>query len=576
MEGDTGNGILATLAAPGVSATARSREDVTDHDLVQAVRAGDDHAFERLYHRYHRRIAAYVVGMVRDHGRAEDLTQEVFVAALRRMRQTDRPIAFKPWIYEIAKNACIDAFRRTRRAEEVSYDAEDGMAPSDIGKLVAPGAAPDAAVANKQRLDDLCGAFGGLSDAHHQILVMRELEGLSYREIGERLGMSRPSVESTLFRARRRLTEEYGELVSGERCLRIQQVISAAAGRGVLGTRDQRRVGTHISYCQPCRRQARLAGLDAAAIARRPVRARIAGLLPLPAFVRRRWLPDGHDGGVSAAAAQHAPSLAQLSVTAAQYGEPTMGGWVKATAVAAAVAVTGLGAGTAVHHARATTQHDAPIVQRSSSSGGGGGSATGHGAGGGSGATASRSGSAVSSTGSTGSASSTGSARSTGAQAAPGGTGGTSGAGDRAATGTAPDRSGGASGGADHTASAPATSNATSGAAKAVGDAAATTPAAGPLSPVTDAVAGAGAGSSGGGGAPPIVAPDPGALLKQPAGNTAPSTPGGAVQQVTNTVGNTVGGSAGQTVSNAGQAVDGATGAVGDVVGTVGGILGGK
>src|SRR6185369_1358231 len=110
-----------------------------------------------------------------------------------------------------------------------------------------------------------------LSEAHHQILVLRELEGLSYREIGERLGMSRPSVESTLFRARRRLTEEYEDLVTGERCLRIQSIIAQA--RGSLGTRDQRRVGSHISYCQPCRRQARLAGLDAAAMARKPVRA---------------------------------------------------------------------------------------------------------------------------------------------------------------------------------------------------------------------------------------------------------------------------------------------------------------
>src|SRR3954463_11550890 len=148
----TGTQILATLAAPGVSATARSRPDVTDHDLVQAVRAGDDHAFERLYHRYHRRISAYIFGMVHDHGRAEDLTQEFFVSALRRMRQTDRPIAFKPWVYEIAKNACIDAFRRSRRAEEVSYDADEGMAPSDYGRLVATTAAPDAAVAAKQQL----------------------------------------------------------------------------------------------------------------------------------------------------------------------------------------------------------------------------------------------------------------------------------------------------------------------------------------------------------------------------------------------------------------------------------------
>jgi DNA-directed RNA polymerase specialized sigma24 family protein len=83
-------------------------ESVSDHTLVAAVRRGDDRAFEALYQRYHRRIQAYVFGMVKDHQRAEDVTQEVFVSALRRMRATERPIAFKPWIYEIAKNACID------------------------------------------------------------------------------------------------------------------------------------------------------------------------------------------------------------------------------------------------------------------------------------------------------------------------------------------------------------------------------------------------------------------------------------------------------------------------------------
>ncbi len=93
------------------------KEDVVvaDEALVAAVRHGDDRAFEQLYARYQRRIGAYVLGMVGDHGRAEDVTQEVFISALRRMRATERPIAFKPWIYEIAKNACIDAFRRSRR-----------------------------------------------------------------------------------------------------------------------------------------------------------------------------------------------------------------------------------------------------------------------------------------------------------------------------------------------------------------------------------------------------------------------------------------------------------------------------
>ncbi|MGH2969688.1 MAG: RNA polymerase sigma factor, partial [Solirubrobacteraceae bacterium] len=208
-----------------------------DHTLVAAVRRGDDRAFEGLYERYSRRIHAYVLGMVKDHQRAEDVTQEVFVSALRRMRATERPIAFKPWVYEIAKNACIDQFRRSRRAEEVSYDADEGLAPADYGRLVSREPVPDAALVAKQQLDHLCGAFGGLSDAHHRILVLRELEGLSYREIGEKMGMSRPAVESTLFRARRRLSEEYDELASGERCLRIQSII-AGAGSGRLGARD--------------------------------------------------------------------------------------------------------------------------------------------------------------------------------------------------------------------------------------------------------------------------------------------------------------------------------------------------
>ena len=100
--------------------------------------------------------------MVKDHGRAEDVTQEVFVSALRRMRETEQPLAFKPWLYQIAKNSCIDAFRRSKRAEEVSYDADDALAPADHSKLVGSGPSPDAAVAAKQDLDNLCGAFGGL------------------------------------------------------------------------------------------------------------------------------------------------------------------------------------------------------------------------------------------------------------------------------------------------------------------------------------------------------------------------------------------------------------------------------
>ena len=347
-------------------ATRPNEGTIEDRALVAAVRAGDDRAFECLYGRYHRRIFAYVRGMVHDHGRAEDITQDVFMSALRRMRETDRDIAFKPWVYEIAKNACIDAFRRSRRAEEISFDANDGLPAGEMGRLADAPVTPDAAMDTKQQLDDLRGAFGGLSEAHHEILVMREFEGLSYREIGERLGMTRPSVESTLFRARRRLSEEYEELVSGERCVRVQAIIAIAGGRTV-GARDQRRLARHISHCQPCRRHARLAGVDLTALEARPAAARIAAFLPLPAFLRRRWFGGSDDGGVLVSHASASTNVAQWSANVVGTLDPaTVAGWSKAVAAAATVAVAGVGAGAAISEREAIRNlvSKTPIVSK--------------------------------------------------------------------------------------------------------------------------------------------------------------------------------------------------------------------
>jgi RNA polymerase sigma factor (sigma-70 family) len=324
--------------------TRPADQSTDDLDLVTAVRAGDDRAFELLFLRYQSRIAVYVRGMVRDHGRAEDITQEVFIAALRRMRATDREIAFKPWIYEIAKNACIDAFRRTRTTSEVSFDADEALGASDRRRLVAVGSAPEAAVDTKLAIDNLCGAFGGLSQTHHDVLVMREFEGLSYVEIGERLGMSRAAVESTLFRARRRLSEEYQELVSGERCVRVRGIVDAPRGRFV-GLRDQRRMARHISHCQPCRRYARLAGVEIDGARAPSAASRIAALLPLPTFLRRRV--EVEEAGQLLG--HHGSSVLKWSPSVVNSFDPTtVSGWSKAVATVATVAVAGLGAGATV------------------------------------------------------------------------------------------------------------------------------------------------------------------------------------------------------------------------------------
>ena len=232
----------------------------TDHELVTAVRRGEESAFEELFSRYRGRIRSYVSGILADPDRAEDITQEVFISALRRLRDTERPIAFKPWIYQIAKNACIDELRRTRRSLEVPLEQERDTAEGQIG-LLSRDPGPELAIETKQQLEDLQGALQGVSELHHQILVLRELEGLSYSEIGSRLEMSRPIVESTLFRARRRLAEEYEELNSGRRCERTRALIDDRDGQTLLriGVRERRRLERHLAHCQACRRHAMLA-----------------------------------------------------------------------------------------------------------------------------------------------------------------------------------------------------------------------------------------------------------------------------------------------------------------------------
>lgn len=192
------------------SLRASAGDAVSDTQLISAVRRGDDHAFEALYRRYHERIARFVRGRIADRGRAEDVVQEVFLAALRRMRATDTPITFRAWIFEIAKNATIDHYRRMSRAEEVSIDSRDSMRAADQLRLVGGAhARPDTAILDKERLDHLRGAFGELSESHHRVLLLREFEGRSYQEIAKRMDMTRPAVESALFRARRRLQQEY-------------------------------------------------------------------------------------------------------------------------------------------------------------------------------------------------------------------------------------------------------------------------------------------------------------------------------------------------------------------------------
>ena len=306
-----------------------------DVALVDLVRAGDDSAFEELYRRYRPRIVAFVRGQLRDDARAEDVTQEAFFSALRRMRATDSAIAFKPWIYEIARNAAIDSYRRTSRAQEVSIHGDDLLRPSDRSRLVGS-RAPDSALLAKERWEHLRGAFDELPDTHHRVLIMRELEGLSYREIGERLELSRPAVESVLFRARRRLEREYEELDTGRRCDAMRSAIARLAEQAGTAA-DERRLARHTRRCASCRRCAHQLGVAPRARSR-SVAARAAAFLPLPAFLRRRVAVVSEPGSSSAHGAT--PLVDVLGPGTSQLGFALS---ERAAALVAAAALAGAG-----------------------------------------------------------------------------------------------------------------------------------------------------------------------------------------------------------------------------------------
>src|SRR5881396_1499099 len=122
----------------------------SDARLTIAVSGGDDEAFAVLYARYAPRISTYLSRLLDDEHLAQDLTHEVFVSALRRLRNDRAPIAFGPWLYRIARNASIDVHRRAQIVRQVPLD---GAAPEP--PCVARDNGPEAAAEVRQWLEQL-------------------------------------------------------------------------------------------------------------------------------------------------------------------------------------------------------------------------------------------------------------------------------------------------------------------------------------------------------------------------------------------------------------------------------------
>lgn len=176
-----------------------------DGAAVGRVQQGDARAFDELVVKYQDRLVNYVRALGAGHADAEDAAQEAFLRAFRGLGRFRRLSHFKTWLYQIATNVTRTAARRRAARPEAASgllaDAEAGASP--------PAGADDleARIVARDRLDR---ALAALPEDLRQAVVLRDVEGWEYREIAAMVGVPIGTVESRIFRARRRLRDLLG------------------------------------------------------------------------------------------------------------------------------------------------------------------------------------------------------------------------------------------------------------------------------------------------------------------------------------------------------------------------------
>ena len=188
-----------------------------DLQLVDEARKGSELAFRRLVEKYQRRIYAMALGMVKDPDEARDVVQDAFMKAWRHLGTFEGQSAFYTWLYRIAMNLCIDRARKNSRVGKVEFDevvdrdeeGDSGISPRRVGFD------PARALADREIRERLNEALARLSATHRAVLLLREVDGLAYKEIADVMQCSEGTVMSRLFHARKRMQEMLRPIVDG-------------------------------------------------------------------------------------------------------------------------------------------------------------------------------------------------------------------------------------------------------------------------------------------------------------------------------------------------------------------------
>lgn len=182
-------------------------EDRLDKRLLGRARSGDQDALAQLLQRHEGRVYSLCVRIVRDPDQAADLAQDTLVRLIQRLDRFSGRSRFSTWVYRVTVNVCLTELRRSGRRAKLRRR----LAASETS---APAPEPDAgeSVQRDERLARLYAAMDTLPVQQRAILILRDVQGLDYRRVGEVLGLAAGTVKSRLFRAREALRRAIEEL----------------------------------------------------------------------------------------------------------------------------------------------------------------------------------------------------------------------------------------------------------------------------------------------------------------------------------------------------------------------------
>jgi RNA polymerase sigma factor (sigma-70 family) len=321
----------ATIAPRPTRVVAWSR--LGDEILAGRAAGGNDAAFTALYERYYGPLLGYTRSILRDPEDAHDATQNALENALRALpnRDTGRPL--RPWLYKIAHNEAITIMRRRRSQTELRPELEP----------IVPG--PEVDVEQRGRLEQLVDDLQTLPERQRGALVMRELNGLSYDEIGAALGLTNDAARRAVFDARSALHDAADGRAT--ECVSVRHSLSDGDRRSLRA----RGIRAHLRSCDDCASFQRSIGArraDLHALAPWISGAAVAGALGL-----------GAGGASTGGALLSASGGAAAGGTGLSWASLPLA--VKGLAVAAAVATTGTAA---VEIKHAAQPHHAAVIAK--------------------------------------------------------------------------------------------------------------------------------------------------------------------------------------------------------------------